>query len=397
MSSHSTGAANTNSTFGERVHVSRQPSMSSQNSSEERIGARKVVRTDSLNSIDLHHHIRPLARVSSTSSIESNSLGRRRREANRLEEPQYTMSRGSRSESNLVAPVESAREPEEFSDTETLDGRRVRAKYASTTGERRNTSWGTALSDHNSFGDLAWRNNTVGARDSSVNVGVPNLSGDSSKRNSQPPRDLSQEARMRHSHDTMEFTGTSSNGEGTSASNRNSSRPVPPRKNSDWEPARNRGGSSVSNRMPASTGPNLNQGTSVQSYGNPSTPHMAFRETGGLSPSPGRIRAQTRSSDLYEDLSSGRDTRGLPPPAQGRQPPAEVILPRWQPDAEVTFCPICRTQFSKYFFIVVRPMRTNTISQVSLLENIIAGMFCLFSDVFGSAKSQNELVLTLWK
>lgn len=25
---------------------------------------------------------------------------------------------------------------------------------------------------------------------------------------------------------------------------------------------------------------------------------------------------------------------------------AEVVIPRWQPDAEVTFCPICRTQFS---------------------------------------------------
>ncbi|KAK0657332.1 FYVE zinc finger-domain-containing protein [Cercophora newfieldiana] len=29
--------------------------------------------------------------------------------------------------------------------------------------------------------------------------------------------------------------------------------------------------------------------------------------------------------------------------------PPEVALPRWQPDAEVTYCPICRTQFS--FFI----------------------------------------------
>lgn len=28
---------------------------------------------------------------------------------------------------------------------------------------------------------------------------------------------------------------------------------------------------------------------------------------------------------------------------------AEVILPRWQPDAEVTYCPICRTQFNFFF------------------------------------------------
>jgi hypothetical protein len=28
----------------------------------------------------------------------------------------------------------------------------------------------------------------------------------------------------------------------------------------------------------------------------------------------------------------------------------EVVVPRWQPDAEVTFCPICRTQFSLFSF-----------------------------------------------
>jgi hypothetical protein len=30
----------------------------------------------------------------------------------------------------------------------------------------------------------------------------------------------------------------------------------------------------------------------------------------------------------------------------GRSNPAEIVLPRWQPDAEVTYCPICHTQFS---------------------------------------------------
>ena len=29
-------------------------------------------------------------------------------------------------------------------------------------------------------------------------------------------------------------------------------------------------------------------------------------------------------------------------------PPAAVVLPRWQPDAEVTLCPICGTQFSMF-------------------------------------------------
>lgn len=40
-----------------------------------------------------------------------------------------------------------------------------------------------------------------------------------------------------------------------------------------------------------------------------------------------------------------------PPQAQTQRPvqarrPSDIVLPRWQPDAEVTICPICRTQFS---------------------------------------------------
>ena len=34
---------------------------------------------------------------------------------------------------------------------------------------------------------------------------------------------------------------------------------------------------------------------------------------------------------------------------RGPLPQTEVVVPRWQPDAEVTYCPICRTQFS--FFV----------------------------------------------
>ncbi len=38
------------------------------------------------------------------------------------------------------------------------------------------------------------------------------------------------------------------------------------------------------------------------------------------------------------------------PPAQSgsieRTSPMEIVLPRWQPDSEVTYCPICHTQFS---------------------------------------------------
>jgi hypothetical protein len=55
-------------------------------------------------------------------------------------------------------------------------------------------------------------------------------------------------------------------------------------------------------------------------------------------PSPRR-----QSSNEGQSSSSRRNSLRL------TQPPGDVILPRWQPDAEVTYCPICRTQFS--FFV----------------------------------------------
>ncbi|KAK6948284.1 hypothetical protein Daesc_010049 [Daldinia eschscholtzii] len=60
------------------------------------------------------------------------------------------------------------------------------------------------------------------------------------------------------------------------------------------------------------------------------------------------------------------------------RPPQEFTLPRWQPDSEVTFCPICRTQFS--FFVrkhhcritiphqyIVRPPGERTLQRYSFL------------------------------
>jgi len=54
--------------------------------------------------------------------------------------------------------------------------------------------------------------------------------------------------------------------------------------------------------------------------------------------SPATIRRQsasTMASQQAEQSGTGAD-RAVP----------EIILPRWQPDAEVTYCPICHTQFS---------------------------------------------------
>jgi hypothetical protein len=47
----------------------------------------------------------------------------------------------------------------------------------------------------------------------------------------------------------------------------------------------------------------------------------------------------------------------LPQTASQTNPRSEVVMPRWQPDAEVTFCPICRTQFSKYSLFLPLRMR----------------------------------------
>jgi hypothetical protein len=47
----------------------------------------------------------------------------------------------------------------------------------------------------------------------------------------------------------------------------------------------------------------------------------------------------------------------LPQIASQINPRSEVVMPRWQPDAEVTFCPICRTQFSKYPLFLPLRMR----------------------------------------
>ncbi len=57
-------------------------------------------------------------------------------------------------------------------------------------------------------------------------------------------------------------------------------------------------------------------------------------------PPPPRLQERPRiwQAGLLEPESST-----LPP---DRREPSDVVLPRWQPDSEVTLCPICHTQFS---------------------------------------------------
>ena len=65
---------------------------------------------------------------------------------------------------------------------------------------------------------------------------------------------------------------------------------------------------------------------------------------------PGHLRPPTYDES---SSSSGRNNPissqiSLARQREDQQSREEVVVPRWQPDAEVTFCPICATQFSKY-------------------------------------------------
>lgn len=64
----------------------------------------------------------------------------------------------------------------------------------------------------------------------------------------------------------------------------------------------------------------------------------------GTPPSPPPpTRRRTSNNNLG---SASRSTHTQPQrPSEGRRP-SDIVLPRWQPDAEVTICPICHTQFS---------------------------------------------------
>ncbi|KAK0630017.1 FYVE zinc finger-domain-containing protein [Bombardia bombarda] len=78
--------------------------------------------------------------------------------------------------------------------------------------------------------------------------------------------------------------------------------------------------------------------------------------------SPVQVRGQTQPDAARAPISGGQDTASaasgpsaaparvlltpLPRWTSGRDGAPELVLPRWQPDIEVTYCPICKTQFS---------------------------------------------------
>ena len=66
-------------------------------------------------------------------------------------------------------------------------------------------------------------------------------------------------------------------------------------------------------------------------------------DEGSSSSSDGNTPLLSQTSSIQTHQHQDQETR------------SEVVVPRWQPDAEVTICPICGTQFSEYFTITCHP------------------------------------------
>lgn len=60
-----------------------------------------------------------------------------------------------------------------------------------------------------------------------------------------------------------------------------------------------------------------------------------------------RMSARDQLSAVYDaDTGEGGLLQSLFGPPERERAESTVVVPRWQPDAEVTYCPICRAQFS---------------------------------------------------
>ncbi|KAK4147714.1 FYVE zinc finger-domain-containing protein [Dichotomopilus funicola] len=75
-----------------------------------------------------------------------------------------------------------------------------------------------------------------------------------------------------------------------------------------------------------------------------STSSLGIRTMADL---PSRPSVDTSTGSFGSVVSPSEPSRGLPTPTQHAR--SELQLPRWQPDSEQTYCPICGTQFS--FFV----------------------------------------------
>lgn len=75
---------------------------------------------------------------------------------------------------------------------------------------------------------------------------------------------------------------------------------------------------------------------------NQQEPWIGYQDSGNDGDGGGSV------SDLVTSSRPRNEPNSTLPPPPATPPPPEVVLPRWQPDAEVTLCPICGTQFSMF-------------------------------------------------
>lgn len=104
-------------------------------------------------------------------------------------------------------------------------------------------------------------------------------------------------------------------------------------------------GPSSSNQNAERALPTLPQsasGSSVSSHRSAGPGSPSFQRRPATPPSPPPASRRRTSSNAF---AATRAVHQQQRPPESRRP-SDLVLPRWQPDAEVTFCPICHTQFS---------------------------------------------------
>lgn len=83
-------------------------------------------------------------------------------------------------------------------------------------------------------------------------------------------------------------------------------------------------------------------GSSVSSHRSAGAGSPSFQRRPATPPSPPPASRRRTSSNAFAATRASHQQQRLP---ESRRP-SDLVLPRWQPDAEVTLCPICHTQFS---------------------------------------------------
>lgn len=98
-------------------------------------------------------------------------------------------------------------------------------------------------------------------------------------------------------------------------------------------------------RTPSSPAQTIDTEVAPAQISSPRQPSSASLR--GLRPTSSRSSLSATAPEFFPIQQQTQGQAAQPPrrPSQPRAAP-EFALPRWQPDAEVTLCPICRTQFS---------------------------------------------------